>query len=699
MQRQQQRDFKVSITSQFYSITEGKNEHSDQTLLWCELFKERERELYRKHVKTQQVCFVLGKFNCQIVVRSIVPGYTAALALAERIRPVLFLHAWSGTLVSSWTWAKFLHPFHKAGMSPITMDLPGFGKSAINGKFLVPTSEWAQFDWLIAMKTVLETLPVKPRLQVVTVGESCMTAIRLIDKYHGGLAVEQIWHNPVFDYKCIFPDMVVPGGGPPRVSYRKAVHDLLKEHKQRIWATYDESISTEDLDDLQWLARHCREKFAVTKVTSNHICEVQAGCNIPIQVLYPGRLLRRAWIGYLQGEIDMPADELPQPESPVSPNLSSPTSQSLSTGRSSEFASQMCTPVSGDVNRHYFGGEFSSPQMSTLMSRGGSCKLPAGELSPQTCTPVSRSVSQLPGNDVPMPMSRGGSRLLPGLERPPSQMGATMTRVPTVQFSERPPSQMGTVLPRGPSVQLADQSGMIGAAGQMLDQAGSVMWALPASRRPPSMQGSLQVPVRGNTSLMRSSQTALLPSAGVTASAPVLLQTGPQVAADRPETASASEPLPRLDQYDFGAGRAPSRGGMDSSSRSTITTNSVRSWSDVAHQRIKDDPRKRRERILVNVPEEKSIVKLVGPEYMIMKDCEAPPLPADTDLAEAERLALEDALDLSMRTLRAAKYRQRRENKDMSSTTITAKRNKFAVRDVRRQSMNLEKDLLTSMSM
>lgn len=319
---------RVTITNRVHNVFQYKEEPTEEAVYLCELIKERERSVLRKHLQPKTISFEVAQNTCTMVVRTM-------LSRTERAPggPVLLLHAMSGKLTTGWAWTKLLEPVHKAGFMAMAMDFPGFGRSCLNGRYTMPAEEWDKNDWLVTSKALLEVLPrPAPKVRMVCVGESCTTAMGMLRHYRELLDDHQIWHNPVFDLQRAFPEVhrgfQLPAC-PPHKNYRRALGDLLVEKKPLIWVTYDDSVSPQTQDDLQRLAQTLHRQFFVTKVTASHMCEVQVGCTVADNILFPCRMLKRAYVAFLKGELRQPPAVLPQQDlvEPDSRCLSSSVSE------------------------------------------------------------------------------------------------------------------------------------------------------------------------------------------------------------------------------------------------------------------------------------------------------------------------------------------------------------------------------------
>lgn len=325
---------KVTIADPAHQVWYYKHEPTDQHVLWCELFKERERSLLRKHLTTMNNNFEVGEFNCGILARTVLREHNMKRTVSGKT--VLMLHAMSGNLTTSWAWAKFFEPFYKAGLALVTIDFPGFGLSSIGGKYRAPPSLWRDIDYRIAAKVLLDVLqPLPPDVRLLTLGESCVTAIGMLHHFNEYLDKRMIWHNPVLDLERLFPQL---DSGldhkPPRKKYRRALDAILHgTHGSRtwFWVTHDDSISSQTIEDLNWLSGSLGPRFTVTRLSSNHLCEVHAGCNEPIHIQFPCRQLKRLYTSFLTGELQQPPTSLPIATDTDSQCQSNPSSQCPST--------------------------------------------------------------------------------------------------------------------------------------------------------------------------------------------------------------------------------------------------------------------------------------------------------------------------------------------------------------------------------
>lgn len=294
-----------------YDLAPSPSSHS---VLWSELFKEKERKFLQKHLGTHTVHFTESPDIFVISLRHLMQETFRRQSYGA----VVCVHPTAGAMTSSWAWGKLLYPLFKAGLSTILIDLPGFGVSGLNGNFdKIPVSRWLESDWKILMKA-LDVVPDGSRTaNIVTCGDGCNAAIRMIQR-HPFPNTRQVWHNPALDLDRLFPVTVAPGAGAEarqaaHIRQLRSLRHLLAGGKVRVWVTYDETCPPQHVKVIEELDVHTMGTTRTTRLRSCHICEAQAGLQVKVRVLYLGRQLKSLYTAWLRGDQMQLPTTMPDP--------------------------------------------------------------------------------------------------------------------------------------------------------------------------------------------------------------------------------------------------------------------------------------------------------------------------------------------------------------------------------------------------
>eukprot|EP00927_Polykrikos_kofoidii_P044778 TRINITY_DN38654_c0_g2_i1.p1 TRINITY_DN38654_c0_g2~~TRINITY_DN38654_c0_g2_i1.p1 ORF type:complete len:590 (+),score=95.36 TRINITY_DN38654_c0_g2_i1:172-1941(+) len=346
-------------------------EPSDQSVLWGELFREKERIFLRQNMQEVSMSFSI-KDTFQLYIRTIwrpearraveplgvmtgvdgrpvpqhPPGnqtitgtkklqFTSFLdpAAAKALMPAagcrrkgrfaLLLHAMKGRLTTSWVWMKLARELYQAGYSVVLVDLPGFGKSMVNQVTHCSTDSWILQDWLVICQ-MLDELGV-PNCTTFSTGESCGTVLRILQRSPQQLTTEHVFYNPILEgrlFKNISHATVATSG----LNYHEAqmqahvreLSALLTHRGIRVWANfspagscYDDTRYTQELLVRTKGSVICKtledgipamHPIVVTSYLADvDMAEAQISINIEVDVLFPSKALKAAYVNYLLG--------------------------------------------------------------------------------------------------------------------------------------------------------------------------------------------------------------------------------------------------------------------------------------------------------------------------------------------------------------------------------------------------------------
>jgi len=286
------------------------DEPSVRSVLWGELFKEKERTFLRKELKEETACFSIQD-TFQMAVRAFwQPEARVAKGGHRHGKFVTMLHGIEYPLVSSWVWVKLVRPLYRKGFSVIAIDLPGFGRSKMNMDPSVKLEAWLKDDWHLICQT-LDNLRV-PCTHMVATGAQCATIFRMFMGSPHSLEKEHFFYNPSFNAQEVFADLVgppPPGVGKDwrslmRLRYEQAVTKILKNSKARIWSVIDREWAghqaTETQDLLAAAAKHpvLSPRMKLQDVTKNDLCVSHIGANLPMSFLYFCRALQNGIVQF-----------------------------------------------------------------------------------------------------------------------------------------------------------------------------------------------------------------------------------------------------------------------------------------------------------------------------------------------------------------------------------------------------------------
>eukprot|EP00930_Biecheleria_cincta_P032243 TRINITY_DN22376_c0_g1_i3.p1 TRINITY_DN22376_c0_g1~~TRINITY_DN22376_c0_g1_i3.p1 ORF type:complete len:552 (+),score=80.49 TRINITY_DN22376_c0_g1_i3:111-1766(+) len=278
------------------------DEPSDKSVLWGELFAEKERLFFRKELTTEIACFSI-KDTFQISVRCL---WQPIARTKQGHRPgttIALIHSIEFPLTSSWTWVKLARPLYKSGFSVVMIDLPGFGRSKMNMDPAVKLEEWQHQDWHIICQT-LDELRVHSCL-TMCIGQICGTILRILARSPHSLGKEHIFLEPSFDPADVLGDLAgapPPGAGSNwreimRQKYKDALEKILRTSKARIWSMHDKGRMTKTLFDTQALLSDTMQhtvlstRTLITQFSKSDMCCCHIGAKLPFSFLYPRKHL------------------------------------------------------------------------------------------------------------------------------------------------------------------------------------------------------------------------------------------------------------------------------------------------------------------------------------------------------------------------------------------------------------------------
>jgi len=347
------RDIK-HIGGEIFSYTD---EPSDRSVLWGELFREKERKFLQASLATQLVCFSI-RDTFQISVRTVWQPEPLFGRMTRKCRAVGLLHPWHGKTTTSWTWAKFFRPLFGSGFSVVAVEFPGFGSSSMN-MATTKLSDWKSQDWHLLVQVLDEIKLTK--CHFIACGESCSVLFRILQRSPSQLEQCHILHNPIINYDELFADSV--GGPPPgagadwreklRAQQQAAMEDLCRSASLRLWVTWDgDEASRETVDSFRQCTKNemLMTNITVTELTRDDICEAQVGARLPVWFLFPSKQLGKCYAQYLWQRAVRPPQYVPAapgrpPAHPSTPERARSKPSSKATSKESFAAASGTTAL------------------------------------------------------------------------------------------------------------------------------------------------------------------------------------------------------------------------------------------------------------------------------------------------------------------------------------------------------------------
>lgn len=295
-------DFHLTrVSSEISAVT---SEPSQDSVLWAELIKEKERVFLKAHLKTEKVCVTIHD-TFQVYVRVCWQRGDEGSGLDSqgmdyaRRRPgpaVLCLHSVQGLATSSWVWLKFVKSFHDAGFHSVLVDLPGCGRSAMGQDPFVPWPRWRRDDWHM-LQELLEEMGLLS-VSSLSQGASCMSILRLLSRSPRALQSTHVFVDPIFD------DHLWGELGDDQLKF----NDLLRRRGVRIWAVFQEEVfsrlevSAQVAEQRLLAAREAELPITVSRLPREKLCEAQLGAQVPVRALFAERRLKRQIVDFFKGK-------------------------------------------------------------------------------------------------------------------------------------------------------------------------------------------------------------------------------------------------------------------------------------------------------------------------------------------------------------------------------------------------------------
>lgn len=276
---------------------------SDKAVLLAELLRESERRLLRAHLTSDEQCLTANlvyRINLRVLWRP-----EAQLNPSRRAgRFVVFIHACSGRLTSSWAFIKFAKPFYEAGFSVILFDLPGFGKSSVSGKVFAPRSEWVGDDNGIIVLT-LENIGVESANFVVH-SDSAMIAMKLIINTPQVVQGQMILWNPSVNLAGLFETALALPGMRPKDEHEQ-FSELLKKRRMRIMALFEQPTSDagwKSMDVFSKCGTNAWPNVKVGRLLPDDAVIAQAGAKVNVDIIMPSKHMVSLFVQHLSESLE-----------------------------------------------------------------------------------------------------------------------------------------------------------------------------------------------------------------------------------------------------------------------------------------------------------------------------------------------------------------------------------------------------------
>lgn len=159
----------------------GSFEASTASILWGELFTEKDRSFFRQHLEEGNLSFG-AKDTFQLEYR-IVWNPEAKKQISERGESkdgklVILLHGYGGRIINSWGWVKMVKSLWKQHFTVCLLDMPGFGRSSVNMSWNTPLQEWLHMDAVILAKFI-NGMNFRKSVSFIAYRESCASVMKL----------------------------------------------------------------------------------------------------------------------------------------------------------------------------------------------------------------------------------------------------------------------------------------------------------------------------------------------------------------------------------------------------------------------------------------------------------------------------------------------------------------------------------------
>ncbi|CAE7252608.1 unnamed protein product, partial [Symbiodinium microadriaticum] len=269
----------------------GSFEASPASVLWGELFTEKERNFLRHVLEEGNQSFGVRdtfQLDYRIAWNPTAKQQMQARGEIHDGKLVILIHGYSGRITDSWGWAKLVKPLWKQGFTVCLLDMPGFGRSSINLKWNAPLTSWQHVDSIVLSKFV-EGMRFRSPVSFIGYRESCKTVLRLFRDSPHLVATQHALIDPIFTLDDVYPleppygaiskEWLAEKPGKQAVEFDK----FLGRSKTFLWTIFtgksDTDSGREALQAVMRRRQHLSMRICVSHVTKEFISEARAGAS------------------------------------------------------------------------------------------------------------------------------------------------------------------------------------------------------------------------------------------------------------------------------------------------------------------------------------------------------------------------------------------------------------------------------------
>lgn len=299
----------------------GSYEASTASILWAELFTEKDRSFLHQHLEEGNLSFG-AKDTFQLEYR-IAWNAEAKKQIRERGetkdgRLVILMHGYSGRITNSWGWIKMVRSLWKQNFTVCLLDMPGFGRSSVNMRWNTPQSEWLHMDAVILAKFI-NGMNFRKSVSFIAYRESCASVLKLcLDSPHL-VGQRQLLVDPVFTLDDIFP-IEAPYGAQMDWFRDKpgkqaiAMDRMMGRNRMNFWICFTGTPGSEAaLDAFQMVVAarpHLGMRISITHLTKEFISEARAGSKVSTELLFLCKYIKDRFALYVAG-VEKAPQEIP----------------------------------------------------------------------------------------------------------------------------------------------------------------------------------------------------------------------------------------------------------------------------------------------------------------------------------------------------------------------------------------------------
>eukprot|EP00435_Cladocopium_sp_Y103_P032341 s273_g8.t1 len=311
----------------------GSFEASTASVLWGELFTEKDRSFLRQHLEEGNLSFG-AKDTFQLEYR-IVWNPEAKKQISERGETkdgklVILLHGYGGRIINSWGWVKMVKSLWKQHFTVCLLDMPGFGRSSVNMSWNTPLQEWLHMDAVILAKFI-NGMNFRKSVSFIAYRESCASVMKLCTDSPHLVGSRQILVDPVFTLDDIFP-IEAPYGAQmdwfqEKPSMQAVEMDrMISRKSMNFWVSFTGAPGcTSALESFKLVMNarpHLGMRISITHLSKEFICEARAGAKVSTELLFICKYIKDRFSLYLAGIEKVPKEIPPWALDVVSTNAS-----------------------------------------------------------------------------------------------------------------------------------------------------------------------------------------------------------------------------------------------------------------------------------------------------------------------------------------------------------------------------------------